>query len=367
MKVSGVNLQRVAASPRSRQNEYVTALAGVAALTVACWFLASFTGYGAIALIYLLGVLLGGMVLEQKPVLLAAALSALTWNFIFIPPRFTLHIEKFGDGLMFVTYFVVALAVGSLTTRLRAREHLAAQLQLAEESERLRKTLLDCVSHELKTPVAAIGAASEALADSLAGTNGELARQLTMEIQDGSRRLNRVVNNLLDMNRLESRVVDPTLEWCDVRDLLQSVLATERDALDGRAVELDTPVNLPLVLLDYVLVEQAVGKLVANAGSYAEADAPIEVAGRCADGVLTITVSDRGLGFAPGDAERLFGKFQRGDTTKTGGLGLGLSIARGFIEAHGGKVTAANRAGGGACFTIAIPARMTDPASVDST
>lgn len=356
----------VTATPRSRQNEYVTAIAGVAALTVACWFLAPLTGYGAIALIYLLGVLLGGMVLEQKPVLLAATLSALTWNFIFIPPRFTLHIEKFDDGLMFVTYFVVALAVGSLTTRLKAREHLAAQLQLAEESERLRKTLLDCVSHELKTPVAAIGAASEALAGSLPATNGALARQLAAEIQDGSRRLNRVVNNLLDMNRLESGVVDPKLEWCDVRDLLQSAITAERDALDGRVVELKTPPDLPLVLLDYVLVEQAVGKLVANAGDYSAADTPIEVAAQSRDGVLTITVSDRGPGFPAGEAERLFGKFQRGNAAKTGGLGLGLSIARGFIEAHGGKVTAANRTGGGACFTIAIPARMTDSESLGS-
>lgn len=169
------------------------------------------------------------------------------------------------------------------------------------------------------------------------------------------------------MNRLESGVVDPKLEWCDVRDLLQSAVATERDALDDRSIELQVPPNLPLVLLDYVLVEQAVGKSVANAGSYTEAGSPIEVAARCDGGVLTLTVSDRGPGFASGDAERLFGKFQRGDATKTGGLGLGLSIARGFIEAHGGQVTAENRAGGGSCFTIAIPARMTDPESVDST
>ena len=345
----------------------MTAVAGVAALTVACWFLTPITGYAAIALIYLLGVLLGGMVLEQKPVLLAATLSALAWNFLFIPPRFTLHIAKVEDALMFATYFVVALTVGSLTSRLKAREHLAAQLQVAEESERLRKTLLDCVSHELKTPVAAIGAASEALAGSVGGrNNGELTRQLAAEIQDGSRRLNRVVNNLLDMTRLESGVVDPKLEWCDVRDLLQSAIAAEREALEGRVIEWDVPRDIPLVSLDYALVEQAVSKLAANAGSYTPANMPIELAARCDNNVLTISVSDRGPGFPRDGGERLFEKFHRGDSAKTGGLGLGLSIARGFIEAHGGKLTAENRVSGGARFSITIPARMTDPKSLDS-
>ena len=143
--------------------EYLTAVIGVAALTVACWLLTPLTGYGAISLIFLLGVLLAGMILSRGPVLLVAALSALSWNFLFIPPLFTFHIEKIEDALTFATYFIVAITIGSLTAQLKAREHLAAQVQLAQESERLRKTLLDCVSHELKTPLAAIGAASQEL------------------------------------------------------------------------------------------------------------------------------------------------------------------------------------------------------------
>ena len=106
--------------------QYLTAVLGVAALTIACWLLTPVTGYGAISLIFLLGVLLAGMVLNRGPVLVVAALSALSWNFLFIPPLFTLHIEKFEDALTFATYFIVALTVGSLTAQLKAREHLAA-------------------------------------------------------------------------------------------------------------------------------------------------------------------------------------------------------------------------------------------------
>jgi two-component system sensor histidine kinase KdpD len=335
---------------------------GVAALTVACWFLTPLTGYGAISLIFLLGVLLAGMVLNRGPVLLVAALSALSWNFLFIPPLFTLHIAKFEDALTFATYFIIAITVGSLTAQLKAREHLAAQVQLAQESERLRKTLLDCVSHELKTPLAAIGAASQELSRLPPNIHDpQMLKELANEIRDGSRRLNRVVDNLLDMNRLESGVIWPKREWCDVRDLLQSAVDIERESINGRDIRLDVPEKIPLALLDHTLIEQAVAKLLANAGSHTPPRLPIEI------DVEYISVSDRGPGIPIEAAERLFEKFYHGDDRKTGGLGLGLSIARGLIEAHGGRLTAENRDGGGARFTIRLPVRVTDMNAMEAT
>lgn len=347
---------------------YLAAILGVAALTLGCWMLTPLTGYGAISLIFLLGVLLAGMVLNRGPVLLVAALSALSWNFLFIPPLFTLHIDKLEDALTFATYFIIAITVGSLTAQLKAREHLAAQVQLAQESERLRKTLLDCVSHELKTPLAAIGAASQELVRLAPDAqDAQTRQQLAREIHDGSRRLNRVVNNLLDMNRLESGVIRPKQEWCDIRDLLQSAVEIERESTSGRDVRLDVPENIPLALLDHTLIEQAVAKLLANAGSHTASRLPIDIDADYKNEQLFISVSDRGPGLPPELAERLFEKFYRGDNRKAGGLGLGLSIARGFVEAHGGKLTAENRDGGGARFTIRLPVRVTDGNALEST
>ncbi|HZJ38669.1 MAG TPA: DUF4118 domain-containing protein [Chthoniobacterales bacterium] len=347
--------------------QYLMAVAGVAALTVACWLLKSLTGYGAISLIYLLGVLLAGMVLSRGPVLLVAALSAIAWNFLFIPPLFTLHIAKLEDALTFATYFIIALTVGNLTAQLKTREHLAAQVQLAKNSERLRKTLLDCVSHELKTPLAAIGAASqELLRLEPTASNTEMLKQLASEIHYGSHRLHRVVNNLLDMNRLESSVIQPNAEWCDVRELLQSAIEIERESLNGREIKLDVPENVPLVLVDHTLIEQAVAKLLANAGSHTPSRLPIEVDAEYQDGQLIICVSDRGPGLPLESVEKLFEKFYRGDGRKTGGLGLGLSIARGFVEAHGGRLVAENRDGGGARFTINLPVRTTTESALES-
>ncbi len=341
--------------------EYIGAVVGVVLLTLACWLLTPFTGYGAISLIYLLGVLLAGMILSRGPVLLVAALSALCWNFLFIPPLFTLHIAKLEDALTFATYFIVALTVGSLTAQLKAREHLAAQVQLAADSERLRKTLLDCVSHELKTPLSAIGAASQELLRLASNSQDpEMLKQLAAEIRHGSLRLNRVVNNLLDMNRLESGVVRPDYEWCDVRDLLQSAIEIERESIEGREVRLDVAENMPLALVDHTLIEQAVAKLIANAGSHTPPELPIEIDTEYANGQLVISVSDRGPGFSIESTQRAFEKFYRGNNRKTGGLGLGLSIARGFVEAHGGTLTVENRDGGGARLIMKLPVRTTD-------
>ena len=336
-------------------------------LTLGCWLLTPFTGYGAISLIFLLGVLLAGMVLSRGPVLLVAALSALSWNFLFIPPRFTLHIAKLEDALTFATYFIIALTVGSLTAQLKAREHLAAQVQLAKDSERLRKTLLDCVSHELKTPLAAIDAASQELLRLMSKVrDSDVLRELAGEIRDGSNRLNRVVNNLLDMNRLESGVVRPKYEWCDLRELLQAAIESEQESIAGRAVGLDVSENMPLVLIDHTLIQQAVAKLLANAGTHTPLTRPVEIDADCEGGELRISVGDRGPGLRAASAERIFEKFYRGEGHKTGGLGLGLSIARGFIEAHGGRLIAENRDGGGARFTISLPVRVTEASSLET-
>jgi two-component system, OmpR family, sensor histidine kinase KdpD len=188
----------------------------------------------------------------------------------------------------------------------------------------------------------------------------QMLKELASEIRDGSRRLNRVVDNLLDMNRLESGVIRPKREWCDVRELLQSAVDIERESINGRDIRLDVPEKIPLALVDHTLIEQAVAKLLANSGSHTPPRLPIEIDAEYKNDQLLISVSDRGPGIPIESADRLFEKFYRGDDRKTGGLGLGLSIARGLIEAHGGRLTAENRDGGGARFTIRLPVRVTD-------
>ena len=169
------------------------------------------------------------------------------------------------------------------------------------------------------------------------------------------------------MNRLESGVIRPKREWCDVRELLQSAVDIEHESINGREIRLDVPEEISLALVDHALIEQAVAKLLANAGSHTAPNLPIEIDAEYTNENLLISVSDRGPGIPPEATERLFEKFYRGDDRKTGGLGLGLSIARGLIEAHGGRLTVENRDGGGARFVIRLPVRVTNMNGMETT
>jgi len=484
---------------RSPLREYADVLVLLAGLTLAGWFAVPHAGYLAVGLGYLLAVIALSLRVGRGPVLAAGVISALTWNFLFIPPLFTFRIGKLEDGLLFGTYFAVALIAGQLTARIRAqerqerlreeratallrliqalgaaatlddaifaalrqvdtlfgaesalllggddaaltphfagsftitekersvadwawrhgrkagrftdtlpaarghhvplvregrslgvlvvrvapeaaltlaqrdliesyasqlalvveREHLRAASErekLLAESEKLHRTLLDGVSHELKTPLAVLGAATESLPAADAPTRDRLVE----EIRTATRRLNRLVNNLLDQTRLESGALKPRLDWCDARDLLNAALDGVRDSLGGHPLELAVPPDMPLFRADSALMEQVIANLLLNAALHTPAGTPIFVAtgvDRAASRVF-VTVADRGPGLPPAMRERLFKKFQRGDAARAGGLGLGLSIIRGFVAAQGGGIVAGENPGGGAVFTVYLP------------
>ena len=492
-----LSLRPAVNSPGREYGEVAGVLAG---LTIANWFLVPHTGYLAVGLVYLLAVITLSLRVGRGPVFAAGVLSALTWNFLFIPPLFTFVIAKFEDGMMFGTYFAVALIAGQLTARIRAQErnerlreeratalfhltqalsaartlddavfaalrqadrlfagqtallydhdgsaeltpHFAgsftltdkergvadwcwrnrknagrftdtlpasegfhvplvredravgvfvlrvppdAALTLAQrdlagsfatqlalvvereqlrasgerekllaESEKLHRALLDGVSHELKTPLAVLSAAAESLATADDSTRASLAT----EIRTATRRLNRLVNNLLDQTRLESGALQPRLDWCDAHDLVNAALDGIRESLAAHPFESAVPDDLPLFRADSALMEQVIANLVLNAALHTPDGTPIFLAAGLdqARARIFFTVADRGPGLPPAMRERLFQKFQRGDAARAGGLGLGLSIIRGFVAAQGGEIVAGENPGGGAVFTVYLP------------
>jgi two-component system sensor histidine kinase KdpD len=229
----------------------------------------------------------------------------------------------------------------------------AESARLVAESEKLSKSLLNSISHELRTPISAITTAASALPG--ASRSPELLPTLTAEIQEGAARLNRLVSNLLDMTRLESGNVHPRLEWCDVADLIGVALRHNEKELAGHPVTVSLSRPLPLVRMDFVLMEQALNNLLLNAAAYTPAGTPVEVRAAVAEGELSLTVADHGPGLPEESLSQLFDKFYRAPGAPAGGTGLGLSIVKGFIEAHHGRVAAHNRPGGGAEFTIFLP------------
>jgi two-component system sensor histidine kinase KdpD len=265
------------------------------------------------------------------------------------PPEATLPVSQRDLLESFATQIALALD----RERLRASEEAA---RLSQESEKLHRTLLDGVSHELKTPLAVIAAATENLADG----------PLVAEIRTAAQRLQRLVNNLLDMTRLESGKLRLRRDWCDPADLINAAREETADAWRGRTVRMELPAGLPLVRADAGLIQQALANLIHNACVHTPPTAAITLAAGADESArqVWIRVADNGPGLRPEQRDRLFDKFFRGEPGRAGGLGLGLSIARGFVEAHGGRIAAENQAGGGARFTIFLPWER--PATVPS-
>jgi two-component system sensor histidine kinase KdpD len=232
------------------------------------------------------------------------------------------------------------------------REHELRRLR--ERTEELQAALLSSVSHDLRTPLAAIKAAVTNLLDDTvawrAGDRGDLLRAIDEETD----RLTRYVSRLLDLSRIEAGAVQPRRDWHDVEEILAGVV--ERLDPRGDRVLLAVRGELPVARVDYLLVEQVIANLVENALKYAPAAEPVEVAAALADGTLAIAVADRGPGVPPDEAARIFEKFYRlaGDGGAPG-TGLGLAIARGLARAHGGDVTLAARPGGGSVFSVYLP------------
>ncbi len=488
----------------SERRECGAALLAVLVMTLAGWAAAGQMGYFAPAFLYLCLVVVMGFFVGAVPVFLAATLSALLWNFLFIPPYFTFRIGKPEDVLMFVLFFIVAATTGRLTSRLRTKEraereretrtnalflftraissarsmddiigsaivqmqqifgarlaiftvgpeerlvlkagadtyqvdgrefsvadwcfknhksagrftetlpgsrgfyipmlcgdrcmgtlgilveagehlsvaqrdlieNMASQLALAleremlqavqerarlmEESEKLHRSLLDSVSHEFKTPLAVIEGVSERLRERFEAPETDdpaVSAQLCAEMGIATRRLRRLVRNLLDVTRIESGALEPRMDWCDMGDILECALEATEEARREHPLKVRLEEGLPPVRADFSLMEQVLVNLLINACVHTPPGTPLQIGCRLnrADRSLVLEVRDFGPGIAPEMTARLFDRFK---SDRPGGLGLGLSIVKGFVEAQKGTVSLSHPSGGGACFRVTLP------------
>jgi two-component system, OmpR family, sensor histidine kinase KdpD len=243
----------------------------------------------------------------------------------------------------------------------------AARTRLLEESERLNKTLLNSISHELRTPLAAITGASSSLLEPAVVEDRHARDILVGDIRAASSRLNRLVENLLDMTRIESGGLTMAMEWCDVHDIINAVLGGLSEELSRHTVRVTITDDVPLVKLDGIIIEQVLSNIVLNAAQYTPPGTPIHIKSFFDAGSLVFVIEDEGPGLPEESIHRIFDKFYRVPGSKAGGTGLGLSIVKGFVELHGGSVEAVNRIGKGAQLLIRLPVEhkpfLTDEAS----
>lgn len=483
----------------SNIRQYIIVTFLVFLLSFICYLINDYIEYQIVSFILLFQISVLALFYGTGPILLAATLSSLIWDYFFIPPQFTLHITNPFDILMLIMFFIIALLNGILTTRVRQQEkkirireerthalyqltkeltkvlgiedssrtaskyilkyfkldstillknqqdkleyktdqetkinlseneksiaawvfknsskagkyteslpssiytfypltgnsgnmgviavkhknsftegeeqfweaflgqisskfereflkETAKQALLLSESDKLYRTLFDSISHEFRIPVTTILGATDSLL--IQNHDEETKNRLYVEINTASIRLNRLIENLLNMSRLESGRIIVKQQWCDVHDLVNKVKETLKKELEPFTLAVVIPDNMPLVKIDFGLMEQVLFNLLLNATQHAPASTNIRLKLYIDNDLLIIQVMDRGKGFEVNDTGTVFNKFYRGEDFKTGGTGLGLSIVKGFVEAHGGKVSARNRSNGGAIITIMVP------------
>lgn len=502
-------------SERSTWLQYLIAVGVVIVITLIAYLFGPLIGGPhAAALIFLLAVVVLGSFVRRGPTLVAATMSALLWDYFILPPVYAFHILHVEDALLCGLYFMVALILGQLTTRIRAQqeaEHLreeratalylltrelsdaatldhilkravqqmgrafkaqiavllldppdklqplphpastfqltaeelrtaawtfkqrqragkftvnlpqaealyvplmtndgvmgVAGLRLSQsfsptihqlnlldafsqqiafaldrhrlrevsekakllaESERLSKTLLNSMSHEIRTPIAVIKSAVSNLIELKETDQSELHQSIMAAIQDATERLNRLVGNVLDITRLESGHVKPKLNHCDVSELIHLAASETQQELARHTLTIEMTPGLPMVPMDFVLMEQALTNLLSNAAFHTPPGTAVRISARVESEFLVMEVADRGPGISPDSLGRIFEKFYRGPNAPTGGTGLGLSLVKGLVEAQGGHVRAQNRAGKGALFTICLPLGNIPTVSVET-
>lgn len=343
----------------NKSHQYLLGIGSIFLISIICYSFVDFIGYHVVALILLLVVSILAMFLDIAPMIVVAILSALIWNFLFIQPRSTFNISTPQDALLFLMYFVIALINAVFTSKIRKVENIARERKEREKTLQLYNTLLNSLSHELKTPISTIIGSVDTLKDDNISLSNLNKTELYSEIEIAGNRLNRQVGNLLNMSRVESEFIKLQLDWFDINEIIHSIKRNNENDAHGHIITYEHDELLPLFRIDGALVEHIIHNLVHNAIQYTPPGSVINIKAYHLNNYLKIIIMDNGPGFPEDKTEKVFEKFYRLPNTATGGTGLGLSIAKGFVLAHNGEIKLENLKNGGAKFTIVIPADST--------
>lgn len=302
-----------------------------------------------IVMFYLLAVVIVAIRWGQGPAIVTSVLSVLAFDFFLVPPYLTLNVHDFEYLFTFGAFLVVGLIVSTLTSKVRAQI-------IQRQTEKLHCALLNSISHDLKTPLVSITGALSALLDNTSKLSQQQKNELLETARDESERLNRIVNNILDMTRTESGVLRISKKPCDLRDFIGACLEQLKDKIGSRNIGINIPKKMPEVSVDFPYMLKAFLNVIDNALKYSPVGSAIEIEAFCIGQKARISVRDYGYGIPREDLGRIFNKFYRVQRAQNVlGTGLGLSISKNIIEAHGGHIIAESILGKGATFIIEIP------------
>ncbi|MBI4478099.1 MAG: DUF4118 domain-containing protein [Acidobacteria bacterium] len=325
-----------------------------------------------VALSFLLVVLIVAAVSTLRVSLATSVLAFICFNFFFLPPVGTFTIADPENLVALFSLLAVSIVASHLSAQARRRardamalaierEHLLEEKKEAEmvrRSEELKSALLASLSHDLRTPLTAVTVAASNLKASWL-TDEQRREQIEIVLEELGR-LNRLFQNLVEMARIETNAVAAEQEWVQPSDIIEAAAAQVEHALNEHSLEVRSALEGAFVRLDPRLTSAALARVLENAAQYSPSGSTLTVQADVADGVVRITVRDRGAGIAAQDLDHVFDRSYRGAAARQRqfGTGMGLAITRGLVAAQGGNVEARNHPEGGAIFTIAVPAEL---------
>ncbi len=302
-----------------------------------------------IVMFYLLAVVIAAIRWGQGPAIVTSVLSVLAFDFFLVPPYLTLNVHDFEYLFTFTAFLAVGLIVSTLTSKVRAQI-------IQRQTEKLHSALLNSISHDLKTPLVSITGTLSALLDNKSRLDAQQKNDLLQTARSESERLNHIVNNLLDMTRTESGVLQISKKPCDLRDFIGACLEQIKDKIGGRNIKINIPKEMPEVAVDFSYMLKAILNVIDNALKYSPDGSEIEIEASCSGKNMRVSVRDHGYGIPKEDLGKIFNKFYRVQRAQNVlGTGLGLSISKNIIEAHGGHISAESILGKGATFIIELP------------
>ncbi len=351
--------------PWSIFRPYGAALAVMLLATGLAWLLQPYISLPNLVLLFVLAVVVVAFIFGRGPSILASILASLAYGVLYVPWAYLYWAESGQYVLTGLLTIVLSLFISHLTVRWRdvALESEARARELDRlhrytrelESERLRNSVLSALSHDLRTPLASMVGASSSLATTDMALQPEARQALAELIYDESRRMQALVENLLDMARLESGPVVLQLDWQALEEIMGATLSQWRQRLAPRQIQVHWPREIPLLRFDPRLLERVFANLLENIGKYTPEQTQVTISVVVEATQVNLIIEDDGPGL-PGDPDLLFRKFCRGDNAaETAGAGLGLAICRSILDAHGGRIVAEARQPHGTRFILSLP------------
>lgn len=339
---------------------YTFALGVVSVCTLIGFAAFNYVDHSNLIMVYLLGVVVVATTEQNRgPSIAAALLSTFAFDFFFIPPYFSFSVS---DIQYFFTLIVMLLVTQTIShLAIRVQRHAAAiqKAKTQTEVERLRNILLTSISHDLRTPLTAIMGSSSSLLQAGDELNKSTRIELLNNIYDESKRLSRLVNNVLQIIRLEAGSIKLSKQSCSLEDIITNILEVLEPKINNKAlsIKLDFSTSLPMLSLDPVLIEQVIVNILENAIKHAPYSSYIKISVHQEENNIVLKIADRGPGINSDEIENIFDKFYQSKKSvrNDSGFGLGLAICKNIIMAHHGKIWAENRNEGGAIFCISIP------------